>query len=87
MYTSEYDPIWEALKASPRLPKTTSITANKILHNRILKAVKKRKWLDIGYKIQIDPKVAKLTHKRDGSKLTFILTFHSTHATFNLGDL
>lgn len=73
MAVSEYDPIWEALKASTLKPKRVSITANRLLHSRIFKAVKKRKWLDLGYKIQIEPRIATLSHSRKGSILTFYL--------------
>ena len=78
MSSSEYDPLWNALKASTKKPKQVSIAANRLLHARIVKAVKKRKWLDIGYKLQIEPRIATLSHTRDGSKLTFFLTISLT---------
>ena len=71
---SEYDPIWSSLKASKATPKKVSIAANALLHPRILKAVKKRKNLDIGYKIEIEPRTALLSHVSSKSKLTFYLT-------------
>jgi len=74
MATSEYDPIWNQLKASKQRPKQVSIAANRLLHARIVKAVKKRKWLDVGYKLEIEPRIATLSHSRSGSKLTFFLT-------------
>ena len=87
MAYSEYDAIWNSLKASKEVPKQVSIAANRALHPRILKAVKKRKWLDIGYKIQIEPKTSILTHSRDGSKLTFFLTYHLNHTQLTVKDI
>jgi hypothetical protein len=80
MSSSDYDPIWNALKDAPTVKgvKQKSVAANRLLHPRIFKAVKKRKWLDVGYKLQIEPRVATLSHSRDGSKLTFYLTFSIT---------
>jgi hypothetical protein len=74
MADSEYNPIWNQLKRD----KKVSITANRALHPRILKAVKKRKWLDIGYKLSIEPRTALLSHARNGSILTFFLTLSIT---------
>jgi hypothetical protein len=68
---SEYDPIWNALKATGQV----SVTANRLLHPRIVKAVVKRKWLDIGFKLQIEPRTAILYHSREHSVLTFHLEF------------
>jgi hypothetical protein len=38
-----------------------------------VKAIAKRKWLDVGYKLQIEPEKAILYFAQDGSKLTLIL--------------
>jgi hypothetical protein len=73
MGISEYDPIWAQLKASETTPKKVAISANRLLHPRILKAVKKRKNLDIGYKLEVDPKIPVLSHISENSKLTFYL--------------
>ena len=78
MQSSEYDPIWNQLKASKATPKKVSIAANKLLHPRILKAVKKRKHLDVGYKLEIEPRIALLSHKSTNSVLTFYLTLDLT---------
>ena len=75
MRESEYTPLWEALKASNKTPKQVSVAANKALHPRIIKAVIKRKLLDIGFKLSIEPMKAILYPVRDGSKITFILEF------------
>lgn len=76
-----YYPIWSRLKA---LPKDTaskvgiSITAPSPLHSRIIKAVGKEKWMDLGYKILLkeqDDQCAVLSYKREHAKITFYLTF------------
>lgn len=70
---SIYDPIWEKLKAA----KTVSLVADRKLHPRIVKAVKKRKYLDLAYKINTEPLVPVLSHTRNGNTLTFFLTLTS----------
>ena len=88
MSSSEYTPIWNALKASDKVPKQVSITANRLLHPRIIKAVTKRKWLDLGYKLQIEPRHSILTHTCNGSTITFFLTFYiSDSVTITLKDI
>lgn len=76
---SMYDPLWAVLKVNH----TASVVVNRNHHARVVKAVKKRKWLDLGYKIQIEPKVALLSHTCSGNTLTFYLTLdytkHVTH--------
>lgn len=67
----EYEPIWNKLKAD----KVVSITANRLLHPRIIKAVKKEKWKDIAYKLEIEPRVATLSHTSKQAVLTFHLSF------------
>lgn len=76
----QYYPIWKKLKALPaKLAESqgVSITAPRVLHKRILKAVIKEKWLDLGYKIAIEPKHAIMTHTRSGGILTFYLRLYS----------
>jgi len=82
MGISDYDPIWFKLKRD----RVVSITANRLLHPRIIKAVTKRKWLDIGYKLQCDPLYAKLHVSRKGSVITFSLSFHQA-APITLKDI
>ena len=75
----QYEPIWNKLKSMPRNEATNigvSITAPRVMHRRIIKAVKKEKWMDIGYKIQVEPNVTILTHSRNGSILTFYISFY-----------
>ena len=77
----QYQPIWDKLKSlSPELARTkgVSITAPPALHKRIVKAVKKEKWLDMGYKILLkeeQDREATLHFKRSGAILTFTLQF------------
>jgi hypothetical protein len=67
----QYQPIWERLKKEG----TVSITAPRPLHARIIKATTKEKWKDVGFKLQIEPRVAVLSHARKNSILTFFLTY------------
>lgn len=72
----QYQPIWSKLKSLPLKDAKTigvSVTANRRLHPRIIKAVTKEKWLDIAYKIQMDPYVVRMTHYSKGAILTFYL--------------
>ncbi len=76
-----YQPIWDKLKSLPlkeAKEKGVSITAPAALHRRIIKAVKKEKWMDMGYKILLkenDDREATLFFTRNGSILTFYLRF------------
>jgi hypothetical protein len=73
----KYEPIWRKLKSAGQV----SITCNRLLHPRIIKAVIKEKWGDIGYKIAIEPARAKLTYTASHAILTFYLTKTITHLT------
>lgn len=71
-----YAPIWNQLKALPAdvaRAKGVSVTANRKLHPRIIKAVIKEKWMDLPYKIKLDPGHARMYHTSRGSILTFYL--------------
>ncbi len=73
-----YNPIWEKLKKLPEHEAATvgvSITANRLLHSRIIKAVTKEKWMDIGFKILLDDKRATMWHTQKHAVLTFYLTY------------
>jgi hypothetical protein len=74
----EYEPIWIKLKQT----KQVSLTANRALHARIIKAVKKEKWKDVGYKLEIEPRIATLSHATKGSIITFFLTHTLTSEDF-----
>lgn len=65
----QYHAIWKRLKTDH----IVSVTAPRPLHSRIIKAVIKEKWMDLGYKIQLDGKVAVLSHTRKNAILTFYL--------------
>lgn len=65
----QYQPIWSELKEKHAV----SITANRRFHSRIVKAVVKEKWMDLAYKINIEPGFALLSHTIVGSVLTFNL--------------
>lgn len=58
----QYQPIWEAIKKN----NTASIVAPISNHKRIIKAVSKEKYLDEGYKLQLEEK---------GLKAKLIITF------------
>lgn len=67
----KYQPIWEAIKQSS----TASLSADPSAHYRIIRAVRKEKDLDLGWKMQCleAGKKYKLLDKADGSLLTFKL--------------
>lgn len=76
----QYQPIWNKLKALPAKQAATqgvSVTAPRVLHKRIVKAVVKEKWLDLGFKMEIEPRHAIMYHSRSGSILTFTLHQYS----------
>jgi hypothetical protein len=71
-----YQSVWYKLKALPLYDASTkgvSITANRLSHRRIIKAVQKEKWLDIPYKMQNDSVKIIMCHERKGSVITFYL--------------
>lgn len=70
MNTRMYGPLWTKLKNE----KSVSITANRLHHPRILKAVTKEKWLDLEYKMEISPKIAQMSTTSRGAVLTFYLS-------------
>jgi hypothetical protein len=69
-HSRKYYPIWERLKKE----KQVSIAVPRPLHARVIKAVIKEKWMDVGYKIQIQPKKATLSYVRKASTITFFLS-------------
>lgn len=73
-----YEPIWHSLKRLLKAPpseraKGISIIANRAHHPRIIKAVIKEKWSDMGFKSVNLPRIARLSYARKESKLTFFL--------------
>lgn len=80
-----YYAIWKELKSMDPKDASTKgvrISAPKALHKRIIKACKKEKWLDVGYKIRIEPRIATLESWRDNSIITFKLRFSLTSEDF-----
>lgn len=72
----KYQQIWEKLKAlSPDAASSVgiSISANPILHARIIKAVTKEKYRDLAYKLQLDSRTATMTSHVSGQVVTFKL--------------
>lgn len=58
------------------------MSAHRRLHARIIKAVKKEKWLDTVYKIDIAPAIGALTYTRTADNpdsLTFHLKLVTSH--------
>jgi hypothetical protein len=80
-----YSQIWEQLKSlsiEDATNKGVRISAPRPHHKRIIKGLKKEKWMDVGYKIRIEPKVATLVSFRDNSIVTFRLRFSLTSEDF-----
>lgn len=72
----EYQDIWERLKSMPvntALTQGIRVSANKAFHKRIIKAVKKEKWQDLGFKLDLDTQTAELKIHTSGSIITFYL--------------
>ena len=72
----EYQNIWVQLKSlSPdkALTQGVRVSANKAFHKRIIKAVKKEKWMDLEFKLELDDKQAELSTRICGSIITFYL--------------
>lgn len=83
----QYELIWYKLKTMPlseASKKGVSITANRALHARIIKAVTKEKWKDLAYKASLAPLATTLSHTRNHSILTFYLKISDT--SINLID-
>lgn len=74
----QYETIWHRLKNLPANEAEkvgVSVAAPRPLHGRIIKAVTKEKWKDLGYKILLDDKRAILSHSRQNAIITFYLSF------------
>lgn len=70
----QYQPAWEQLKQY----KFCEIVAHRKFHARILKAIKKEKDIDLGYKLECSelspPKRAFISHTIEGTTIAFTLT-------------
>jgi len=83
-----YQPIWLKLKALPRDEAAkvgVSVSAPRALHRRIVKAIKKEKWMDIEHKLEIEPYASVLANRSKHSILTFTLTYTRV-CSFTLKD-
>lgn len=81
----QYQPIWDKLKSLTKKDAESigvSIQAPRVLHPRIIKAVKKEKWKDLGYKLKLEPKTAELETFRKGEIITFFLKFSLVESDF-----
>lgn len=68
----EYEPLWIKLKQNG----IAKVAVPRPLHRRVIKAVKKEKYMDIGFKILCDKKQAVLSHTREHSMIIFKLTYN-----------
>jgi hypothetical protein len=68
----QYNPIWKRLKADG----SASVEAHPSRHKRIIKAVKKEKWLDLEYKLELEPRTATLEHAVKGTMIVFRLVYN-----------
>ena len=78
-----YEPIWQELKQKG----TAKLTANRVLHRRIIKAVIKEKWLDIAYKYQIYPQHCRVEYERSNSIITFRLVRYVIGNAITISDI
>jgi hypothetical protein len=78
----KYEPIWDSLKASIISPasraKGVFIKAHPAYHPRIIKGVVKEKDQDVGFKLSLYPKRAKLEYSAVDSVITFKLQIYPT---------
>lgn len=84
--SSKYEVIWQKLKAD----KHCAIAAPIPLHARIIKAVIKRKDVDVGYKLQLldKRKKVRLSHICESSRVRFFLTeYDSSLKNIDIGEL
>jgi len=75
-----YETIWTQLKSLPKPQAKSigiSITARRHLHPRIVKAVKKEKWMDMGFKLLLSEscQCSVISHTSKYSVLTFYLHY------------
>lgn len=81
----KYQEIWERLKKLDINTARTvgiSITANPLVHPRIIKAVKKEKWKDRVYKLTIEPRTSLLITAISGNIITFKLNISMIDGDF-----
>ena len=70
----QYTPIWNQIKTESHC----EISAHRVYHRRIIKAVTKEKDMDLGYKLELSerspPQYALLKSSRSGSIIKFSIT-------------
>ena len=81
----KYSSIWKALKSSG----ACAIAAPVPLHARIIKAVIKEKYMDLGFKMKASEarKYYKIEHEISGSRISFKMTAYSILKDLNFGEL
>jgi hypothetical protein len=79
----QYEPVWNELKKK----KIARVTAHRALHPRIVKAVIKEKWMDVGYKLELEPHHSILSHSIKHSVITFTLTVHHDYSQIGAHEL
>ena len=71
----QYEPVWQAVKTNLMC----DISAHRLHHRRIIKAVIKEKDMDLGFKLECSerspPVQAILQLKRSGSIISFTINF------------
>lgn len=78
-----YQPIWESLKAN----KKVTIQASPEVHRRIIKAVTKEKYNDIGYKVLNESSREILYCESKGSLIVFELREYSQYSKVRMADI
>lgn len=67
----QYQPIWEQVKKHG----TATLVAPAQLHPRIIQAVRKEKWMDVGFKLLLSEKKVKMKLKHECDAAKSIITF------------
>lgn len=66
----EYEPLWIKIK-NTKIGNSVKIVAMKTLHKRIMKAVAKEKYMDLGFKIMRDKRTYILHAVSEGNNIVF----------------
>ena len=86
-----YESVWIKLKKLDRKAAGSvgiSVTANRVLHARIIKAVIKEKWKDLGFKLQSEIYHTRLSYSIKNSVITFYLQYYVLeNAKITLADI
>jgi hypothetical protein len=85
-----YEEIWIRLKSLPlseAKAKGVSIQADRRMHKRYIKAVRKEKWKDVPYKIKMDYRKTEMIAVSKGDILTFHLIVVPNLASITIHSL